>query len=215
MAIFAAAVARHAGAPFGWIHCSGTTDGLGATARFFLEENSELHGPTPVDPRDLTSPPPYEAHLSWLVVPETIPPTELTRLNEYLRLPILLQRLLSSAHTLEGPTTLLMTNVDALPPSVAVEGLARFEVQEVLRREHATLVITFRGIPPAELSRAFDLLYQVERPSDAGWEEAVVTTERGAVAPDFSSPTTLRDLLPWLGLPGVPVSGSGPGHYLP
>jgi len=217
LSIFAAALARFHQSPFDWQHCSASTDGLGATALRLLGDLSGRHRALPVDPRELMRPPAYATSLARLVALESIPPTERTRLDDLLRLPILLQRLLSSAPHADGSSLLVLTNVDALPLSVAEDGLARAEVHEVLRRERATLVVTYRGVPPGSLRSAFGRVYRVETPASSSWEEAVVTTERGAPPDPMPTPATLRELLPWLGLPGVATAGPGPssGHFLP
>jgi len=188
-----------------------------ATALRLLEESSEDHGPAEVDPQDLATPPPYGAHLSRLVVTETIPPADRSRLADYLRLPFLLQRFLSRARAPDGRTMLVLTNADALPSSVTEDGLARAEMHEVLRREHASLIVTYRGIPPSALSRAFERVYRIESRPGSRWEEAVVTSERGTEPGEMPSPATLSELLPWLGLADIPFGGPGPGHghYLP
>ncbi|MGP8072108.1 MAG: hypothetical protein ACLPZM_03140 [Thermoplasmata archaeon] len=218
MSILAAALARRAHSPFGWAHCSASTDGMESTALHLLRENSDPEGPSEVDPRELRAPPPaYEAHLSQLVVPETISAADRSRLTDYLHLPILLQRFLSSARIQEGESVLVLTNADALPPYVADEGLGRSSVHEALHREHASLVVTYRGTPPGNLSNSFDQVYRIEAPVGSRWEQAMVTVERGTEHSGLPSPTSLRDLLPWLGLTDLPlgVPGRSHGHYLP
>ncbi|MGA8664241.1 MAG: hypothetical protein WB809_04130 [Thermoplasmata archaeon] len=217
MSILAAALARQAQTHFGWAHCSATTQGMEATALHLLESNSEPRGPSEVQPRDMASPPPFGAHLDRLVVSETIPTAERSRLTDYLRLPVLLQRFLSNARAPDGPAMLVLTNADALPPSVTEEGLGRSEMHQVLRRERASLIVTYRGIPPAGLSRAFERVYRIESAPGSQWGDAVVTRERGIEPGGMPSPATLSELLPWLGLAQVPFGGPGPGHghYLP
>lgn len=168
-------------------------------------------------PRAPCPPAGYQAHLSQLVVPETISAADRSRLTDYLHLPILLQRFLSSARIQEGESVLVLTNADALPPYVADEGLGRSSVHEALHREHASLVVTYRGTPPGNLSNSFDQVYRIEAPVGSRWEQAMVTVERGTEHSGLPSPTSLRDLLPWLGLTDLPlgVPGRSHGHYLP
>lgn len=216
MSIFAAALARRGGTSFEWANCSRAPDRLDPVALRLLEGENEEHREPQVDPRDLTAPPPYDAQLSHLVVPETISPGERSQLREYFRLPLLIQRLLSRGRPESERPRLLLTNVDALPPSVAADGLARTEVQALLRREGVLLVVTYRGIPPDPLRHAFERVYRTEGDETAPWADAIVTVEKGGKGETMPSPASLRELLPWLGLAGGPsdgpVAGSGPHH---
>jgi hypothetical protein len=211
MSILAAGLARHARSTFGWANCSGTTDGLEFVALQLLRENSDSGRASRVDPRELTAPPPYQDELGRIVVPETLPPAERSRLDNYLALPLLLQRLLASARAPEGRTILLLTNLDSLDPRITEAALSRPEVHEILRREHVSLVATYRGVPPARLLDVFDRAYRTDSVAGSAWDETGVTMVRGAGRTGAPSPAPLRELLPWLGLTPDPTSERGTG----
>jgi hypothetical protein len=190
--ILAAALAARPSAPFAWANCSGSTKGLGDEALRRLSAGaSQLREPR-IDPQELSAPPRFAARLSDLVDPESIPSRERIALDDYLRLPRLLQRWIAAWRPEDGPARFLLTNADVLPSAVAQGILARPALHQTLHRERVTLVVTFRGFPSEEVRSGFDRVYRIEGAPGAGWSEALVTEER---SPASDGPVPLGRLL--------------------
>jgi hypothetical protein len=179
LSILAAALARRQQRPFGWIQCATSEAGLAPAGRRRLEEGSAGHREVVQDPRDLGVPEPQIRPLSQFFLDEPVTLSFEVRLAAYLGMPVLLQRMASQILSGDGRSMIVLTNLDALPLQVAVEGMDRPEVQSTLRREGVSVVATYRGTPPDRLKRTFRSIYRVQAKPGRPWSHARVTFEEG------------------------------------
>jgi hypothetical protein len=216
MAVFAAALARQEVGSFGWADCSAAPEVPEPGARRVLEQNAETGRESGVRSEDLLPPHDGGPPLSEWLVSDSLATDTRMRLAAYLRLPSLLQRMVSRVTTINARAVLLLTNVDALPGPAVERALGSDEVHETLHRESVTVVVTFRGEPSDRLSAPFDRVYRVEGRPDQVWQDARVTLVRGEPGDGFPAGESLGRRLPGLGLLGSPVEGQPPipGHRL-
>jgi hypothetical protein len=216
MAVFASALAREQVGTFGWADFTATPDAPDPGARRVLEESSELGRDPHVRVEDLLPPGETASTMSTWLVRDPLAAEAAARLAAYLRLPSLLQRMVSRVMAANAQAVLVFTNVDALSSSVVERALGSVEVHETLHREGVTLIVTFRGTPSDLLQAPFDQVYRVDGQPDQVWQDARVTLERGEPGDGFPPGETLGRRLPWLGLSGSPVEGQRPipGHRL-
>ncbi len=216
MAVFASAIAREEVGTFGWADFAATPEVPDPGARRVLEESSESGPELHVRVEDLL-PPGDEAHsISTWLIRDPLSTEAVARLAAYLRLPSLLQRMVSRVMSRNARAVLVLTNVDGLPGPTAEVALASTEVHATLRREGVTMIVTFRGTPSNALRSAFDRVYRVDGRVEQPWQEARATLERGEPGDGFPAGELLGRRLPLLGLSGSPAEGSEsiPGHRL-
>jgi hypothetical protein len=201
MSILAGALARSAQTPFAWARCSESVEPLDEQTQQWLREHSQFDGKSPVDPRELELSRARDPENSGLLLPDSLPEPERNRLNEFLTLPPLFQRLLARMISAQGRALIVLTNVDALPSYSQSQGLTGPSVHGVLHREGVTLVVTFRGSPASQFVRVFDEVYAVDTPPHTAWADARVTRERGDPARGTPMAGSLREWLYRLGTP--------------
>ncbi|MGA8274797.1 MAG: hypothetical protein WB789_09770 [Thermoplasmata archaeon] len=216
MAVFASAIAREEVGTFGWADFTAPPEAPEPGARRVLEESSETRHDPPIRAEDLLPPGDGVSAMSTWLVRDPLAAEATARLAAYLRLPSLLQRMVSRVMAANARAVLVLTNVDALPDSLVERALGSVEVHETLHREGVTLIVAFRGTPTDVLRAPFERVYRVEGRPDQVWQEARVTLERGESGDGFSPGESLGRRLPWLDLSGNPVDGqhSIPGHRL-
>jgi hypothetical protein len=216
MAVLAAALARDQVGSFGWADFTPTPEAPDPGARRILEENSESRPDPPARAEELLPPGDGVRSMSTWLVRDPLAVEAAARLSAYLRLPPLLQRMISRVLSVNAQAVLVFTNLDALPDSTVERSLGSVDVHETLHREGVTLIVTFRGAPGARLRAPFDRIYRVEGRVDRPWQEAPVTLERGEPADGFPPGETLGRRFPWLGLSGSPADAQRPipGHRL-
>jgi hypothetical protein len=165
-----------------------------------------------VPTQELLPPTFAEEDLKQWLLPEPPDQALVDRLGAYLRLPSVLQWLVSRAPEPGGRSAIVLTNLDALPVPAVEHALGPEQTHSTLRQEGVTMLVTYRGAPSDSLRRAFDRIYRVEGRADQLWQEALVTRERGE-GPDGMAPgRSLGERLPWLGLSG---SQAEPPHGIP
>jgi hypothetical protein len=216
MAVLASALAREQVGKFGWADFTATPEAPEPAARRVLEESSETTPDPHVRAEELLPPGDGMRAMSAWLVREPLSAEAAARLAAYLRLPSLLQRMVSRVLAANARAVVVLTNVDALPGPTAEVALAAADVRETLRREGVTLVVTFRGTPSNALRTAFDRVYRVEGRDEQAWQEARVTLERGEPDDGLPAGELLGRRLPGLGRSGTPVEGQDaiPGHRL-
>lgn len=216
MAVFASALAREEVGSFGWADCASAPEHPDPGARRVLEESAESASEPTVRPEDLLPPTAGPAAIASWLVRDPLAAEAMARLAAYLRLPAVLQRIVSRVTTVNARAVVVLTNVDALPGPAVERALGLVEVHETLHREGVTLVVTFRGDPSNVLRAPFERVYRVQGHPDQVWQEARVTMERGDPGNAFPPGEALGRRLPWLSLSGSPVTNDVPlrGHRL-
>jgi hypothetical protein len=136
----------------------------------------------PADPSAFTLPEGPDRQLSQWVVRESLEPTERQRLERFLGLPVLLQRLASAAGPGPAPCAILLAHIEELGADRLAETLERSSLHETLREEEVTLVATFSGVPPSSLRDAFGSVLRIEQAAEDLWQNALLTVERGTWA---------------------------------
>jgi len=200
MSVLAAGLAELVRPEFAWANCSGSTTEWERSVVSLLERGSSGRRADPVEPADFQ---PLETHpeaIAELVDPETLPARMRERLFEFVGLPPLLQRLVSTASTPGDRVSVVLTNVDGLPPLIVQSTFESSRVHEVLHREGITLLVTFRGNPSSRMQEPFDQVYRVEQPFDGPWVDSKVRSERGPARTELLLPKSLRESWTTLGL---------------
>jgi hypothetical protein len=200
MSMLAVGFAARVRPAFAWANCSGSTTHWERAVVEALERGSVGHAPGRVDAHELRV---LEAHpvaVDRLVVRD--PQLELVRgrLVDFVRLPLLFQRLISQYGTPEAPISVVLTNADAFRSSSVETTLANPRLHETLRREGISLSVTFRGDPPSTMKEAFDHVLRVEPSGTGDWADARVMAERGLDETRLLLPQSLRDAWRILGL---------------
>jgi hypothetical protein len=204
MSMLAGGLARRFSPEFAWANASGSISAWEAPVRSLLVEGSPALHLESIDPAELEPHPVRPGAIRNLVDPEGMAPGAQAQLLEFLRLPVLLQRLVSRGSPEGGPSPVVLTNIDAFPSDFVRGTLGSPQVHEVLHRESVTLVVTFRGEPPTALSDAFDWLLRVESPMQGPWVDSLVRAERGPLVPSGPLASPLRKYWVDLGLdPGL------------
>jgi hypothetical protein len=178
--ILGAALGRREGRSFGWVHCAPSDADLEPAARQRLEEGSDGYRELLRDPRELNIPEHRVRRLAQFFLDEPMTLSFEVRLVAYLGMPVIIQRMVSRVLSADGRSTIVLTNLDGVPPKVALECFARPEVLSTLGREGVSVLATFRGTPPERLKRAFLRVYRVDSAPGAPWTSATVTPEEGA-----------------------------------
>jgi hypothetical protein len=213
MAVLAAALARDEVGSFGWADCAAAAEPPEPGARRVLEESAAAADSSLVRPEDLLPPRTDAGHLAMWLAPDPLSAESGARLAAYLRLPSVLQRMVSRVTSVNARAVVLLTNVDAIPAATRDLALGPAALYETLRREGVCLLVTFRGTPPENFREPFDRIYRVEGRPDQPWQEAWVTPERGEPA---TAGATLGHRYPGLSLSGSPFETDPPirGHRL-
>ncbi|MCI4372602.1 MAG: hypothetical protein L3K02_03030 [Thermoplasmata archaeon] len=216
MAVFASALAREEVGTFGWADFTGPEETPTPGARQVLEASSDTPREPSVRAEDLLAPTGAVGGLSTWLVRDPLSAEAAGRLAAYLRLPSLLQRMVSRVMTINARAVLVLTNVDALAIPTVERALGSAEVHETLHREGVTLLVTFRGTPSDLLRAPFERIYRVDGHPGQVWQDAPVTLERGESGDGFPPGAPLGRRLPGLGLTGTPAEGQSPiaGHRL-
>jgi hypothetical protein len=134
------------------------------------------------DPSEFTLPNGLGPQLARWVERTSLEPTERQRLERFLQLPVLLQRLAAAAGPGSSPCAILLRHIEELGPDRLSDTLERPSLHETLREEEVTLVATYAGHPPVALRDAFASVLLLEQLAGEPWENAWLTVERGTWA---------------------------------
>jgi hypothetical protein len=200
MSVLAAGLAELVRPEFAWANCAGSPSQWEDSVARMMERRSRGRRAEATQPSDLQMHEAPSEAIARVVVPESLPGEQRQRLVEFVRLPPLLQRLISNAAPGGDAVSVVLTNVDGLPDPVVATTLASPELHDSLHHEGITLLVTFRGIPSLLLKEAFDQIYRVELPRAGSWMHSSVTSERGLESPDLLLPQTLAEAWTILGL---------------
>jgi hypothetical protein len=192
MSMLAAGLVARVRPRFAWANCSGTTVTWERWVAETIEHGAAGRRTDRVDPRDLRlSERPADA-VGRLVLADTLPDEMRSRLVDFVRLPVLFQRLISQFDALEPSVSLVLTNADALRTPLAESALANAHLHAALHRERISLSVTFRGEPPSTIKEAFDQVLRVDSPKDGRWTDARVMSERGLEESELLLPQSMR-----------------------
>jgi len=216
MAVFASVLARERLGAFGWLDCSAQSAALDPVTRDALGESLPTGLSSPIGQEELIPPRDGEHLLRQWLIDDAVSTEVVTRVGAYLRLPSLLQRLVSRVAAADGRAVVLLWNVDALPRSALELALGSADVHEILRGEGVSLIAAFRGEPSGPLRAPFDRVYRIESTPGESWQAARVTQEQGEPGDGFSAGTVLGRRLAVDGSiePPSDLNGPIPGHRL-
>ena len=200
MSALAAGLAERVQPEFAWANCSGSTAHWDRSIAGMMERRSSGRGAELPRIGDLQMHEPAAEALDRVVIQESLPGSMRQRLIEFVRLPPLLQRLISFAAAGDDPASIVLTNVDGMPDHLLESSLASPSLHEALHHEGVTLFVTYRGTPTPALKGVFDQIYRVEPPRAGSWLHSYVTSERGLETPDLLRPQTLTEAWTILGL---------------
>jgi hypothetical protein len=202
MAVLACALARREVGAFRWADGAPASERPEPEALRVLAEGSGQDPGWHVPPGDLDPPGISLEGLRHWLHSEAADIAARLRLEAYLRLPSILQQIVSQAPEPGGRSAIILTNVDALPPPGLESALGEPGTHATLRREGVSMFVTFRGSPPAALQVPFDRIYRIDGQPQQVWQEARVTVERGGGPDELASSRSLSDQLAWLASPG-------------
>ncbi len=213
LTVLATTLARAEVGSFGWADCAGTQHPSDPAARRVLvDTGGAVAGPS-VDVRELSPPSGAAAGIATWLVRDPVAAETAARLAAYLRLPAVLQRIVSRVTSQNARAVVVLTNIDALAGPELDHALGAVEVHETLHREGVTLIVTYRGSPSAILSAPFDRVYHVENDPGLPWRESTVQVERGGPGETTGTEWTLGDRVHEpapLPAPSDPVGGIPP-----
>lgn len=165
-------------------------------AREFTDQQPESGHWNAVEPRQLEPQTVRPEAIDDLVVTGTVPDKRL--LLNLLRLPPLLQGLVTITPPLSTPVAIVLTRIDALPAGLARNTFGDPQLHETLHQNRVTLVATFQGRPALPLLHAFDQVFRVEEVHGKHWAESHVWSERYPGETELLLPQPLRET--WAGL---------------
>jgi hypothetical protein len=194
-------LATRANPRFAWINCAGTTKGLVRAARELLEHHaatmrsdcSEIAIESPVRDPGRT--------LATFVDPASMSVEESIRLENFLRLPPVIQRTIGEVSTEGGAISVVLTGGENPPPHSPVNWFAHSEFHRTLRHECVTLTATYHGEPSSALFRSFDCVYRIASRPGQNWIDAKISLERGEPRFAWPLPVSLRGLWSFEQLP--------------
>jgi|GEM_PF-4845571 len=181
---------------FAWANCAGSTHELELRTRELLDVHAGVGRWDSVEPRQLEPQSVRPEAVDDLVEMGT--DTSRSLLLNLLRLPPLLQELVSITPPLSDPVTIVLTRVDALPAGLARDTFGDPSLHDTLHRGRVTLVVTFHGTPALPLLEAFDRVFRIEEIRGKHWADSFVWSERDPAEIDLLLPQPLRDT--WSGL---------------
>jgi hypothetical protein len=216
MAVFASALAHEEAGTFGWADFIAAPEAPEPGAQRVLEESAHIDLPAPARADELLPPADSARTVSTWLAGDPLAADAAARLAAYLRLPSLLQRIVSRVVSVNAQAVVVLTNVDTVESSTLERTLGSPEVHGTLHREGVTMIVTFRGTPTELFQAPFDRVYRVEGQPEGAWQDARATLTRGEPGDGFSAGETLGRRLPWLGPSGMWVEGQRPiqGHRL-
>lgn len=192
MSMLAAGFADRASPEFAWAHCSGSTSGWDHHVLGVLEHGSEGRRPVSVGPADLHVSEASSRAIAQLIRPGGDPGRFGERLEEFSRLPPLLQRLVP-AFPAPGPVfPIVLTNLDAARSPAVDATFSNPRFHDALRQERIVLAVTYRGEPASPVKDAFDRVLRVEGAAPSPWPEARVMSERGFEDTELLLPQLVR-----------------------
>jgi hypothetical protein len=179
-AALAAALALREHGTFRWVDCARAAPEEGLPAHDIFARGSPRPEVSRVDARLLRSAAFSPSALHELVVLEGT--DQERRLRTFLGLPQLFQLLGGPGPDDGGSAVGLLANVDHLPSEPGGRLLEQRSFHRTLHDAGVVLFSTTAGSPSPALVEAFDRLYRIELPPDAGREAGVVWEEK-TVAP--------------------------------
>lgn len=214
MAVLASALAAREGGSFAWADGLAGADPPDLAAHRVLEASSGTVEDGAIRPEELLPPASGAESVAHWLLQDPLAADAGSRLDSYLKLPSLLQRLISRSTAPSGRAVVVLTNLDGLPGWAVDRAFGAPEVHATLRREGVFLVVTVRGQPSDAIRARFDRIYRIDAGAEEAWPDARVTSERGGADDGLPPGRRLGERLPWLGLSGTPLKGSIAGHRL-
>lgn len=203
MLMLAFGFARRVAPSFAWANFSTSTRALDGASRRMFVEGTEGRRVEYATVHELSTSAEGAHAFESLVRPDPSSTDLEGRLKAYLALPEIFQTFLSRTVSASGEEVVLLTNVDAVASVTARRALEHTELHDTLHREGVTLLVTYRGIPPSTLTRAFDEVFQVEHLGES-WPDALLAATRSKLLPGLLAPRPLRECWAALGLdPGL------------
>ena len=212
LAVVAVGAATRAGLPFAWADFADSRSQLDPTLRQALAALAAGSVIESTAVESLHEPVGLRRSVSGMIRSETLSPELRDRLDGFLQFPPLVQRLASALDPAGGHMAILLTGLQVLPERLRSATLGRRDLHESLHREGISLVATFRGAAPGNLTEPFDRVLRVEASAGGRWTDAVVGLERGPPGQPTPPDGRLLSLARELGLDRLssPRGASGP-----
>lgn len=130
----------------------------------------------------------------WVVARPGSPDHDVGRLDDFLRLPEMVQRLLTEASGERRGLVLLLTNGDRISGFYPEDATSTQVYLRALKEMATKLVVGTTGLARTDRS-VFDHIFRISRAVSGHWREARLTAEKGGAPLPRTDGVRLRDIL--------------------
>ena len=191
--LWAAGLAHQSDPNFAWADLAPREPGDGKDARLLMARSTGGTWVNGARPEDVAPPSISRAAFDRLIAGSSQAGVDLAPLQEFLRLPSIVQLLAGRSTSPDGRATIVLLGLDAVPAPILDATFGGAELHDIVRREGITCITAYRGTPPTKLLDQFDAAFRLDAPAGHDWVGTVVEAVRGSFPPELGRARLLRE----------------------